>query len=232
MKKKTWIKYALLLTLAFIALAYYLGTYYDAGLSSKLLVKENEAIITYSSNGLTLKKDNSLGNVIICPENKVDYQAYFPLAKYFYDLGYQVSVVKYPFNVVYLGGDRYRSFLADDYNILVGHGEGIIWVSRFLSQDVKAIISLGGYVAKDLSASDIPVLNILGGQDKIFKYDNYRKHLDSYSKKNEGYVLELANHSYFGDFGLMAEDGTGYTYEQQFTSVKELIIDWLKELPK
>lgn len=218
-----------LLIVGFVVI-YNLFTYHGASEAALLIWQENVHNITVDKGGYSLTNELATVNIIICPENQVEAKAYIGWADYYSQLGYSVAVVEYPFHNVFLGGHTYKDYLTGGFNLVIGHGQGSVWVGKFIDDKVDAFISLGGFINKDLSSSDLPTLAILGGQDKIFTSSMYYQKQSYFSKNNEAYILQYGNHSYFGDYGLTKGDGVGISYDEQFLLTRQLIDEWLKEV--
>jgi hypothetical protein len=185
------------------------------------------------ANSIKLRNVNSVINLIICPENQVDPRSYMTMADYFYQKGYHVTIIKYPSNNVYLGGKRYIDYLEPLLtNVLLGHGQGIIWPSKFITKRVDGIVNLGGFINHDLTGTQLPTINIIGDNDPIFTRGMYNLKKYLLSEKSETYILGGANHSYFSDYGLAMGDEAGVGFDSQFIQTTGLINDWIKDLRK
>jgi len=235
MKKKKIAFYGVLIIILVISIVSHLVQYQPA--SSQALAHyqryQTENKIIETAESIKMRNMSSVINIIICPETQVDPRSYMTMADYFFKKGYHVTIIKYPQNNVYLGGKLFLEHLDPLLtNVLIGHGQGIIWPSKFITNRVDGIVNLGGFINRDLTGEERPTINIIGDNDPLFTPGMYDMKKYLLSKKSETYILGGANHSYFSDYGLAQGDEVGMGFESQFIQTTGLINDWIKDLRK
>ena len=224
----------------FACFAIYTNDYYradtDAIDSFLPEVEENIEIRELNGGATAYLPDEIVAGVIFYPETKVEATAYVPLMRALAEEGIAAVLVEMPFNMPKLkstaaNGIKEQLFFVEDWYI-AGHGDGGKSAASFLAKNAegyKGLILMGAYTDKDLTNSGLKVLSIYGELDSIL---DQKKYHGSKDKLPEGYVeivLEGANHSGFGMYGLQDTDSEAtVTATRQIKQTVSAIVDFVK----
>lgn len=196
-------------------------------------VKEEKKCIVFSPKK---EVENSSG-IIFYPGGKVDYRSYAHLLRDLSDNGISSVLIKMPFNLavfnINAANDK-KDFLPNVTNWYIGgHSLGGSMASSYLNkhyEEYKGLILLASYSTVDLSTySNLKTLSLLASEDKVLKIDKYSVNKSNLPNLTE-YTIERGNHSYFGDYGLMSNDGEpSITVNEQTKIVKDKIVDFIND---
>lgn len=216
----------------------YLSEYYEAEPeATAVLDAGEEAGYIYASENdsenLILKADGDTDTgILFYPGGKVEYTAYLPMLEQLREAGYDVVLIKMPFNLAFFdmnAGEKVLSDMSEELpNVTkwyaMGHSLGGVSVSKFAAVHadmLEGLILLGSF---DYGLYDEENTLIIYGSEDV--------QLDT-SKINENLsdVLEIegGNHAWFGYYGNQEGDGeaTISKEEQQSITVNE-ICSWIQ----
>ncbi len=227
----------LLAVLVGINIYHYLTEYYPAKENACKVVNEgvaNGTILRSSQNdkNLIFKSDTETDTgILFYPGGKVEYIAYAPLMERLRKQGYDVVLIKMPFNLAFFDMNVADEVITDmKYDLpevknwyILGHSLGGVAASKFAAdfpEEVEGLMLLGAYDYGGYDSTN--TLIIYGTNDTnldLSKID---------FEKSEVYSIEGGNHAWFGDYGKQEGDGKAtLTHEdQQKLSVKK-IQEWI-----
>jgi len=228
--------YAMLIAILIFAGFIYLGREYPASVEAKAVWQATDVKVTSISQGIEVEPltDNGTLGVLIYPGAQINPAAYLPLAREIaLRLNQSVFIVKFPFNLAVLNSNAGKSvmnkYVHDDW-ILIGHSLGGAMGSSLAASDtrIKGMVMLGAYPSKNLSKSTLPTLSIQGSQDNVMTASEFVQKKKNFPSSTEFYIIEGANHSQFGSYGLQADDfGATISAEKQRSVIIDFIQDWL-----
>ena len=163
---------------------------------------------------------------IFYPGGKVEALAYAPLMKQLSDEGLIVVLVKMPFNLAVFDSDAadgiVEEFAGVDNWYIGGHSLGGAMASSYLEKtdkDFKGLVLLGAYTLGEVK---VPILPILGSEDKIVD----RKRAD---ELDNPYIIQGGNHGNFGNYGVQDGDGKStISREEQQSLTVEAIMEFIE----
>lgn len=150
--------------------------------------------------------------LIFYPGGKVAPEAYAPLAKKIGEAGYDVAIMKMPFNLAILDTNKANMILnehADVNWIIGGHSLGGSAASSFVASNpssVNGIVFLASYPINNISGSGIKGLSIIGSNDGVLNKNEFEKSKSKFPKDTYFQVINGGNHAYFGDYGFQNGD--------------------------
>lgn len=215
----------------------YLHEYYKAEAAAVEVQKEGQSEGTIynsksDSDNVILKADEDTDTgIIFYPGGKVEYTAYLPLLEQLRSEGYDVVLVKMPFNLAFFDMDAAQEVLSDMKNELpsvtnwymMGHSLGGVAASSFASDhedEITGLILLGAYDYGKYDESK--TLIIYGSEDvnlDVTKIDN---------KESDVLKIEGGNHAWFGNYGKQDGDGTAsISQKEQQDITVDKIVDWI-----
>ena len=227
----------LLAVLAGIYVYNYPTEYYPASDNARNLFKEaKEEGYLYSSpednKNLILKanEDTDTG-ILFYPGGKVEYIAYLPLLNSLREAGYDVVLIKMPYNLAFFDMNAAAEVITDmKYDLpnvknwyIMGHSLGGVAASSYAAkfpEDVRGLILLGAYDYGGYEPTD--TLVIYGSNDlnlNLSKID---------FEKSRVYCIDGGNHAWFGDYGKQEGDGEAtISHSDQQTQTVSYCIDWI-----
>ena len=217
-KLRKWLLIILLiLSVGAIGSAAYLSDYYPAATPAMAVLEEPSASVSIQNleDRIVFAPEHPQAGLIFYPGGKVQCEAYVPLLEACAENGMLCILLRMPGNLAVLDMDAAQG-LKDAYPeitrwYLGGHSLGGAVAAEYLadhSQEYTGLILLAAYSAKDLSNTDLQVLSIYGSEDGVLnreKYEACRANLPSDAQER---IIEGGCHSYFGDYGAQAGDGT------------------------
>ena len=238
MVRRIKLSFTLLAVILGIFAYHYLTEYYPASETACNALEdgmENGHIYYSSQNGKNIifksETDTEVG-ILFYPGGKVDYVAYTPLLEGLREEGYDVVLMKMPFNLAFFdmnAGDEVISEMKQELpNIkhwfVLGHSLGGVAASKFAAQfpgEVDGLMLLGAY---DYGGYDpTNTLVIYGSNDH--NLDLAKIDFD----KNEVYCIEGGNHAWFGDYGKQEGDGEALlSHKQQQELATYKITEWME----
>lgn len=195
-------------------------------------------VIIHGNITFSPKNKNTDTGVIIYPGAKVDPLAYAPAAKALAERGIKAVIVKMPFHMAILGGNKATAVIAEDSNIkhwyIAGHSLGGVMAAKYAKNNedkVAGLILWASYPmdSSDLSASGLPVLSIYGTNDGLVlpgKISDTQKLLPP---DVTWYSINGGNHGQFGWYGIQKGDQpAGISREEQQQEIITAIMDFIK----
>ncbi|WP_430612034.1 alpha/beta hydrolase [Enterococcus sp. DIV0876] len=183
--------------------------------------------------------------VIFYPGALVDAESYSVWASALADEGYAVAIVKMPFDLAVLGGNRAVKVLADAPQttyVIGGHSLGGVMASRFaanesdgVEQKLAGVFYFASYPDEkgSLADRDLPVLSLIGSRDQIVNHDNWQSAKDYLPDTAVFKEIELGTHAGFGTYGEQrGEEPTDLTNSEQQQIIADTMAEWLSSLSK
>lgn len=157
--------------------------------------------------------------------------------------GYSVAIVKMPFDLAVLGGNKGEEVLANyphkDY-VIGGHSLGGVMASRFAaqqleseSQQLKGVFFLASYPDEkgSLEESELPVLSLTASKDKVLDKENYDEAKEWLPDQTVYEEIKGGNHAGFGSYGAQRKDGKAeITNQKQQTAIVQKMSEWLENI--
>jgi len=179
-------------------------------------------------------ESNDIG-IIFYQGGKVEQSAYSILLGKLASKGITCILLKSPLNLAICDINGSMKIDLDEYNIsqwyLAGHSLGATTSSICASKHLdkfSGLIFLAGYCSADLSNTNLKILSIYGSSDQVLNQDEYQKAKSLCPSNFVEYVIEGANHSGFGNYGLQKGDGIAtISCEEQQNKTTDIIVEWL-----
>jgi hypothetical protein len=227
-----------------IGFRFYVGNYYRADLKT---INEIQNLVGpdvhhyYDDNLLVFMPDASKVKAVIVfyPGGKVEFKAYSGLMYELADRGYLCLLPRMPENLAFLRVDAVDMIKqaypseTDAFSsakwYLAGHSLGGVAASQYLYEHLEdsnfaGLILCASYTTEDFSQKDLRLLSIYGSEDKVLNMDSYIENKKNWPEDNEEYVIQGGIHSFFGNYGIQADDGTpAITNEQQIREAADVI---------
>lgn len=153
--------------------------------------------------------------LIFYPGGLVEHEAYAPLMQALAERGVTSLLVEMPLDLAVLDADAAQGLAQRlpeiDAWMIGGHSLGGAMAADYAAKHpdaFDALVLLGAYAAKDLSATDMQVLSILGSEDGVLNREKYEASRKNYPAAFREFVIEGGCHAYFGDYGEQRGDGT------------------------
>lgn len=222
------------LFIVFVTSISYLSVYNKADKSVKEYLKDSENVsVRKISNGYFFDGKGSDEAIIFYPGAKVEYISYAPLMHKLADEGIDTFLIKMPFNMAVFGESR-ASKIIKKYNYksyyMAGHSLGGVVASSYAKKNdlIKGVILLASYSTKNIN--DKKVLSIYGSKDGILDKKAYEKNKKNISKNLVEMIIDGANHSQFGNYGLQKHDNKStISYDMQqnvsISYIKQFMIE-------
>lgn len=216
----------------------YLNEYYEAQAAAidteKALVESGDLYESKADGeNLILEADGETDTgIIFYPGGKVEYTAYLPLLEKLREAGYDVVLIKMPFNLAFFDMNAGEKVLADMEEELpnvkkwyvMGHSLGGVAASSFASHyedEIQGLILLGAYDYGEYDEDN--TLIIYGSEDiqlDLSKIDE---------EKSDVLEIQGGNHAWFGNYGKQDGDGEAtISREEQQTIAADKIISWIQ----
>lgn len=184
-------------------------------------------------------KEQNKNAILFCPGALVDSASYSLWAEQVADAGYDVYLLKAPFDLAMLAGSKPERILEehpDQKFIVGGHSLGGVMACRFAadnSSQISGVLFLGSYPDEKgaLNQSKLPVLSLTASNDKVLDWDNYED-AKKYLPEDTDYVeISGGNHAGFGSYGAQKGDGkASISNTEQQQAIAEHIIQWLEKI--
>lgn len=177
-------------------------------------------------------EEDAKAGVVLYPGGKVACQAYAPLACQLAERGITCVVVEMPANIAFLGigaaDDVMPLFPGVERWYVAGHSLGGVAAASYAADHadvLEGVVLLASYSTEDLGESGLGVLSVRGSLDGVLDADAYRESLPNIeSDRLVELVIEGANHSQFGCYGLQEGDNpAAITEEEQLGQTADAI---------
>ena len=207
---------ALVVALAVVCAAIYLGDYYRADSTEigAFAPMKSVAVDTSRDGVAVALAENAEVGLIFYPGGKVEYTAYLPLMAACAERGILAAVVEMPFNLAVLdmnAADGIRELYPEIERWYIGgHSLGGSMAASYVaknSEDFSGLVLLGSYSTADISLLGISVLSLYGSADGIMNRENYEKYSSNLPAGFDEIVIDGANHAGFGMYGDQDGDG-------------------------
>ena len=190
-----------------------LNTYQPLPVATALLEASN---VEETEDWLKLSTDLTEARLVFYPGGLVEPVSYLPLFEPLTDEGFEIYIMKMPFNLAILNTDAIEELerhTSDDVpTYLSGHSLGGASAALYLAEEPDAIdglVLLAAYPAggSDLSDVDFPVVSITAQHDGILDWVTYETNQSLLPKETTYSVIEGGNHANFGSYGKQDGDG-------------------------
>lgn len=236
MKKKIFISLGILLILILSTIIYqifFVNVYTPIGIDS-YLKSSDEVKVVQNDDGILFDGKGTDKILIFYPGAKVEYKSY---SRFMYKLaenGIDTYLLDLPLNYAFFG-ENMPNKVINKYNYKTiyvgGHSLGGVVASTYASKhidSVSGVILLASYPRKEVNDS-LNLISIYGDKDAILNIDNYNKNKKYWPTSSYEIILEGANHSFFGNYGLQKNDNEiELSSEELQDEVVHIIIDYLK----
>lgn len=209
-------------------------------LSGNELVRVEERKINGAGGFLFTPEESKKGvGFVFYPGARVPARAYAPNALAIAERGYEVFLLKVPFNLAVLASDRAGkviSGLAEADNWAVGgHSMGGAMAAKFVSEtdlDVSGLVLWASYPPEGAEFDPgLRVLSITASEDEIIDDDKLTRSRKQLPEGTEFTEIAGGNHGQFGWYGFQSGDGEAkITRENQMEIVAAETTDFLSTL--
>ncbi len=242
MRKRTKVLIGVLITVVILTIAGWVGwqqLHYPAVDAAVTVAKEADD----EGNVLYFAGDEEKPLVIFYPGALVDAESYSVWAAGLAEKGYPVAIVKMPFNMAVLAGNRAEAVLKEiphDSYVIGGHSLGGVMASRFAANqlaendnELKGVFFFASYPDEKGSLADqsIAVLSLSGSQDQVVNQENWQAARSLLPETTTFQTIEGGNHAGFGTYGLQkGEAAADLSNEAQQKAIVVQMAAWLSEL--
>ncbi|WP_249850551.1 alpha/beta hydrolase [Enterococcus casseliflavus] len=242
MRKRTKVLIGVLITVVILTIAGWVGwqqLHYPAVDAAVTAAKEADD----EGNVLYFAGDEEKPLVIFYPGALVDAESYSVWAAGLAEKGYPVAIVKMPFNMAVLAGNRAEEVLEEIFHssyVIGGHSLGGVMASRFAANqlaendnELKGVFFFASYPDEKGSLADqsIAVLSLSGSQDQVVNQENWQAARSLLPETTTFQTIEGGNHAGFGTYGLQkGEVAADLPNEAQQEAIIEQMAAWLSEL--
>jgi predicted alpha/beta-hydrolase family hydrolase len=238
MKKFQKILLGLVIGLLIIGAGGWLGwqkLHYPASDAAKTALSKGEE----KGNMIYFAGDADKPLLVFYPGALVDAESYSVWANEVANKGYSVAIVKMPFDLAVLGGNRAEDILQElphQGYIIGGHSLGGVMASRFAtthSDELKGVFFLASYPDEKGSLADttLPVLSLTASEDEVLNQENYQEAKAYLPDTTNVETITGGNHAGFGSYGAQRGDGTAtISNEEQQQQIADKLTSWLANL--
>ncbi|GEM02469.1 Alpha/beta hydrolase family protein [Halolactibacillus halophilus] len=209
-----------------------LNTYQPLPEATALL---DEAHVEETDDWLKLSTDLTEARLVFYPGGLVEPVSYLPLFEPLTNEGYEIYIMKMPFNLAILNTDAIEELettISDDVpTYLSGHSLGGASAALYLAEEPEAVdglVFLAAYPAggSDLSEVDFPVVSITAQHDGVLDWVTFETNQSLLPKATTYSVIEGGNHANFGSYGKQEGDGEStISREEQQTITRRIFTD-------
>ena len=227
-KKRLWLIPVLILVGLSVCVFLYTGRYYHADATARAALESDETVtVMHTDFGWLFDGPSERDALIFYPGGKVEETAYAPLLHLIAEQGTDVLLVKMPFRLAVLGGDKAGELISRyDYSdgTIGGHSLGGVMAANYAAEhpeQLKGVLLLAAYSTKNMDDS-LSVLSVYGTEDGVLNMGNLEKG-STYLPADAAIVrIEGGNHAQFGNYGEQNGDGKASipAEEQQKQTVK------------
>ena len=197
-------------------------------------VAENSSYISFTPHGETKSPA-----VLFYPGGLVDERAYAPFAHELAGQGYPVYIIRMPFDLAVLGGNRADSVINDAPDgtyVIGGHSLGGVMASRYAAahaDKLKGVFYFASYPDPkgSLAGTDLSALDVTATKDGVLNRDAWKKAQPDLPHQVQEVVIEGGNHSGFGSYGQQKGDGQAtITQAEQRNQIVGAMVKWLANI--
>ena len=236
-KNKKILLFVLILLLLIIYVYFYLNKYYEADkVVNDYLSSNNDIKISFKNDYYYFDGSGEENALIFYPGGKVEYTSYAPLLYKLASNGIDCFLVHMPFNLSILNKNKADEILHENYNYkkwyIGGHSLGGAVASMYVSSnnEIDGLILLSAYSNKKLP-NNIDVLSIYGTKDGILNMEKYNENKKFFNNNTTQKVIEGANHSQFGNYGLQKGDNeASISRDKQQDETVNYILEFINKL--
>ena len=216
----------------------YVSNYYEATDNAWTYINEpaDGVTVEYVDNTIVFSPDTgATTGFIFYPGGLVETEAYAPLMEKLAENGIECILVEMPYYLAIFDANGANG-IQDEYPeidnwYIGGHSLGGAMAGLYAerhSNEYDGIVLLAAYSTKDLTDSDLDVLLIRGSEDGVLNMDKYNENLVNLPVDYTEVIIDGGCHSYFGDYGIQAGDGTPtITVEEQTEDTVEAILEFI-----
>ena len=209
-----------------------LNTYQPLPEATALL---DAAHVEESEDWLKLSTELTEARLVFYPGGLVEPVSYLPLFEPLTDEGFEIYIMKMPFNLAILNTnaiEKLEIHTSDDVpTYLSGHSLGGASAALYLAEEpesVDGLVFLAAYPAEnsDLSAVDFPVVSITASNDTILNWESFETSQALLPNDTTYNMIEGGNHANFGSYGKQDGDGENtISREEQQTTTRRIFTD-------
>ena len=215
-----------------------LQTVYEATDNALSYIDNPAAGVTIidKTNIIEFTPENAKTGFIFYPGALVEPDAYAPLMEKLAEHGIKCIIVRMPHYIALFDANGARGIREQYPEIekwyLGGHSLGGAMASLYgdrHSTEYEGLVFLASYASNDISDTDLKVLIVRGGNDKVINLNRYEECLSNLPKDYKEFVIDGGNHAYFGDYGEQKGDGEAtITPEEQINITLEKLVDFME----
>jgi len=172
---------------------------------------------------------------IFYPGGKVEETAYAPLMSRIAEEGIDVCLLKMPLRLAFFDIDKADMFIQQtnyEHYYIGGHSLGGVAASYYLKDNddkIDGIIFCASYPVKAVPENKL-ALSIYGSLDNVLDFKEYEKAKKYFHENYKEFVLDGANHSGFGNYGVQKGDNDAeISNEEQQRKTAEIIFNEIKQ---
>ena len=223
--------------LLFVVLAgIYMSRNYEADNSVAVasLISDGDVTVKKLENDYyVFEPSNATKGFIFYPGGCVEYSAYAPLLRELANRGILCILIEVPLNLAILDSDAADNLTSMYPNIeswyIGGHSLGGVVAANYASNhlnEFEGLLLLASYSNIDLHDTELTVVSIYGSNDEVLNMERYAEAKINLPKDSMEMVIDGGCHSYFGNYGMQAGDGTPtITRESQVLSTIEFSLE-------
>ena len=215
----------------------YLGTYYHAELPAAQTASADPSLHekTLDHGDIALEPENASVGVIFYPGGKVEETAYLPLLRALAQKGVLCMLCKMPFRLAVLdlhAADDARAQFPDIGRWYIGgHSLGGVMAAEEVAKHPGAysgLFLLGAYSTADFTGQNLPVLSLVGSEDRVLDREKYEQNRGNISENLREIEIDGGCHAGFGAYGPQKGDGVpAISGEQQIRLTANLVYQWI-----
>lgn len=168
---------------------------------------------------------------IFYPGGKVECEAYAPLMKSIAGKGYLCVIARMPFNLAFfkmnVADSIMEAFPDIDEWYIGGHSLGGVAAASYAeknSEKLDGLVFLAAFTTENFTDNDIDIISIYGTEDAVLNKKSYDKCFSNLPSDTEEFIIEGANHSQFGSYGLQKGDSeANITADEQWKTVADTL---------
>lgn len=219
-------------TVCFIAVRFYLNTYYHADRTAiQTMLSSSVDLHTLPGGTRVTGEETASVGFIFYPGGKVEAYSYLPLLMSCSENDIFCAMPEMPYNLAVFdvnAADEIREMYPNIERWYIGgHSLGGSMAAAHLADytdEYEGLILLGSYSTEDFSAGEVDVLSIYGSEDGVLNMEKYEEYRSNLPADTTELVLEGGCHAYFGVYGAQDGDGTPtITNEEQIERTAEAI---------